>query len=677
MRTILAGACLAAVALLWGARPARAQEIAHVNAIVRVVKSAPSGSTSFADAKIGTRLDAGGRLRTGGRSKAGVAFENKSTLSLDELTEVIVAGATQTDVRVLGGRILGNFTRPGTVSGGHATAAVRGTKFIYFESPKDDAAYVRCYSDSVYVGPPGVQMRAGGAELTSPTTLVDPNLVGDEEDWVGKSVVFMRPGEKGETRKVTAFDKETGTLTLDEAIPDGAVAKLRQDARGGEIEYLLTSDPEAEVVRLTPGEGITVRGGHMGRSYRIADLNFAEGERDPWFREIHPGLSTRTFPGTDSWRSIMQDLFPVQDAAQDLMGDMNPGDLNQVLAGSGDLIIIIPPDGKGVTSFGVHSAAVRSQLFGGAGAGLGSAAGAAGGAASAAGLGLQSLTELQREEQFTGTVPPAYVANPGNGVWFRAEPFGVLASSGDSEGFRLRAFGATKSLFAEAGTRIMNLNENFVAQMSEANGVYRARSFDIIAGRWHPYLGPSTNTNLGALLGFNTFDAGVIKTNLKGPYQQLAGYIWNSSPLQGTPYRGFFARGQYSVLEGQLGWQLLNITETLLPANTLIPFVQTGWQVDGSFPVVRNQLDVYSQLGIDTFDNFIGMGGLYFPGVYQKIGLDVFAEYHHQDTIPDQAELWLRKPVGKRLYLMGFVQKNMDGGAWDGGGALQYSALIR
>jgi hypothetical protein len=683
MRSILAVSCLAAVGLAWGAQPASAQGAASVNAIVRVVKTAAPGSTSFGDARIGSRVDAGGRVRTGGRSKAGMVFANKSTLSLDELTEVIVAGAQQTDVRLLGGRILGNFTRPGTVSGGNATAAVRGTKFIFFENVKQGTAYVRCYSDSVYVGPPGVQMRAGAAELTSPTTLVDPNLVGDESEWVGKSVRVMRGPNKGETRQVTDFDPETGTLTLDQPIADGdkGAAKLRQDRGDGAIEYLLTSDAEADVIRLTEGEGVTVRDGRVSASYPIAPLDFAEGQRDPWYRELKSGLAIRTFPGTDTANALQNELFPTQDQIQDVSGDLNPGDLNELLGEKGDLIIVIPGEGS-TDRFGAQRVGtLLSPVAAAAGAGvaplaLGSASGAAAAYGASRGkLGLQSLEELQEEEYSLGEVGQPE-ANPGKGIWFRADPFGVFGSGGNSEGFRLRAQSVVKNVYLEAGTRIANLNGNFVSQLSEGYGVFRARSFDMIAGRYHPYLGPANNANLGTLLGFNTFDAAVVRTHLPGRYQQRAGYIWNSSPLQGQPYRGVFARGEYSVLEGQVGWQLLNITNPMLPANVLIPATQTGWQIDGSIPVVRNQLDAYSQMGFDNFNNFTAMGGVYLPGVFQSAKLDVFAEYHHRDGFNDFTNLWLRREFGKNLWLIAFAQKQLDG-PFDGGGAFQYTVLLR
>src|SRR5262245_41041250 len=198
MKGILTSSVLAAVALSVGAQPAGAQGVASVSAIVRVVRTAPPGTTSFSDASLGTALPPGARLRTGGRSMASIGFPNKSSLKVDELSEVVVAGAARSDVRVLGGRVLADYTRPGTVTGRRASAAVRGTKIIYFENEKNDSAYVRCYEGVAYVTGPGVDLAAGSAQLTSPTTLVDPALIGDARNWVGKSLSLIGGGKGGQ-----------------------------------------------------------------------------------------------------------------------------------------------------------------------------------------------------------------------------------------------------------------------------------------------------------------------------------------------------------------------------------------------------------------------------------------------------------------------------------------------
>src|SRR5687768_1099527 len=86
------GNWLAVGVAVLAAPAAHAQSGATVREIVRVVKAGKSGTTTLFDAKIGTPLATGDRVRTAGRSAAGVRFPDKSILRLGELTEVVLAG---------------------------------------------------------------------------------------------------------------------------------------------------------------------------------------------------------------------------------------------------------------------------------------------------------------------------------------------------------------------------------------------------------------------------------------------------------------------------------------------------------------------------------------------------------------------------------------------------------
>src|SRR5438045_9106785 len=81
MRNTLVGvAALGLAAGLGGA--ARAQTAATVREIERVVKTGKSGSPALVSAKLGTPLAVGDRVRTGGRSSAGLRFQDQSLLRI-------------------------------------------------------------------------------------------------------------------------------------------------------------------------------------------------------------------------------------------------------------------------------------------------------------------------------------------------------------------------------------------------------------------------------------------------------------------------------------------------------------------------------------------------------------------------------------------------------------------
>jgi hypothetical protein len=673
MNRIRAGSAVAALALAAAAQPARAQGVASINAIVRVVKTAPAGSASFSDAKVGSRLDAGGRVRTGGRSKAGVLFANKSVLKLDELTEVIVSGARQTDVRVLGGRILADYTRPGTVTGGYATAAVRGTKVIYFENPETQSAYVRVYEGVAYVAKPGIDLRAGNAALSSPTTLVDPDLVGDTLSWTGKTVKVVAGANRGQKRTVTAFDPATGTLTLDQ--PLAGPVRFRQ-AGGGGVEYLLSSDPAVDAAEVEPGEGVTVRGGAVTRRYSIAPMDFAEGQRNPWFDEIRPGLATLVYPGTMGWQEVQERDSDVRDGTKVAVNEPNVGN-PQVLVGTGELHVIIPPPETPPSGQGMPARAALNRLpallASGGSAGAGMPLGVAAGPAAAA-LGAVGLHQPggPARERVPGTPEPAGgavgspEANAGAGVWFLADPFAIAGSSGHFEGLRVRMQAVNGPFFVEFGGRGIDNNGDARGQLSEASVQGRERNFDIIAGRQRFFLGPANNSDIAKILGFDTVDCVLVRSRIPGKVRAQAGYIWNSNPLFGPGFAGPYSRAEAFVGSGIFGWQMLGAKN----AGT-----QLGWSLDATYPLVKNMVDVYSEGGVDPFGNNMAMAGLYFQGIYQMTGIDVFTEFHHRAGFNDRANLRLRKAIGKHLSAFLFVDKQLDGPI-DGGGALQYSIRL-
>ena len=107
---------------------------------------------------------------------------------------------------------------------------------------------------------------------------------------------------------------------------------------------------------------------------------------------------------------------------------------------------------------------------------------------------------------------------------------------------------------------------------------------------------------------------------------------------------GWYARGAFQTDNGLVG---LNLTE-----NTLAPRV--GGTVDFSLPVVRKRLDLYGELGRDTWGRDVRTLGTYFPALYQKYDLDLFLEYSDLSDFgfAYRNEFLLRayRPINDRTY---------------------------
>ncbi len=623
-----------ALAVLASAGPAGAQEVARVNAVVRVVKTAPPNSTAFSDARLGAPLAAGARVRTGGRSKAGVVFTDGSTLRLDELTEVVIGGGRQRDTRVLGGRVFGQFTRAGTITGGYGTAAVRGTQVIYFEDPATGAAYVRCYDDSAVVSRGGINLRAGQADGGTETTLTDEELIEDPTAWAGATLRILGGANEGQERPVAGFDPVTGTVTVAPAFP--AVIDTTS-------EYLITSDPAAEMVTLGPNEGTAVIDGRPLPPYAITPLAFAEGQRTPWFKEIKEGVSTRTFPGTLGQAVVQEEQFALDEAVDAATNQPDAGDLSNLL-GPGEVIIVVPPVRPGLAP---ERVALRRH-------------------------GPQSSPTGQPVEP-TGHLTGAVLndsarrskPNPGTDAWFTADSFGVGASNGYSAGVRGRAHMVRNNVYVEVGGLLMRFDNEQqdanIARISEGFVQLRQGDLELVAGRQHLFLGPASRLSLGALLGFNTADAAVVRADF-GRYTQQFGYLANTSPIFGNGFDGAYGRGELAVGEGLLGW---NVLEAFVENSIL------GWSADFSYPVLPEVADAYALGGFDPFHNRILGAGIYFPGVFQRTGLDVYLEYADREILKERAQLSVRRAVGDNWILLAFVEKKF-GGDFDGGVGAMY-----
>jgi hypothetical protein len=99
------------------------EKAALVWGIVRVVNVWLPGNNEPVMARLGMVLPPGTRVRTGGRSKAILLLNSASRVTLDENTELVVSGAGP---QVRNGKITADHYGPGTITGGYATAAVRG-----------------------------------------------------------------------------------------------------------------------------------------------------------------------------------------------------------------------------------------------------------------------------------------------------------------------------------------------------------------------------------------------------------------------------------------------------------------------------------------------------------------------------------------------------------------------
>ncbi len=628
-----AGALLAA--------PGYAQNAANVKDVVRVVKTAKGASLDLVTAKPGAALAVGDRVRTGGRSYAGLQFQDKSVLRVGELSEVVVTGNRQRETQVVKGKVFLNYNTPGTITGGYAVAAIRGTHVEYRSDTRLKRAEVRCYKGRVFVSSADNPLVAGAAQSLTETTLIDSGTAGGADFTTGQ-ILFVDGPYAGQSRRITAFNSSTGTVTFAPA--------LAPTPGAGPHGYLLVKNPRRMVVELKDGQGTTVPEGKDPEApFAIPNEEWAFLDRDPWFEGDQQYLVT--YPGTiDHWKDQDQDWI-YRDALDFITRrpSHDPEDC-------GGLPLPIPGQGRRPRAMGragiqsalrqeLASARIRESAFQDDGSGA---------------RGVPTV-----ESRFLPTlVRQPNEPNPRDFVQFRIEPTAIGARQNSAAGVRARLQASSGDAYAELGYRFLAIDGGRnQSDISEGFIALKGHYGNIVAGRQHMFYGPANNTDLATLLGLESTDAFVYQAPLKRGYRQEVGYILDTNATRKGGTRGGFARGVAPLRGGYVGYSVLASTER---------GKQVGYSLDISQPLKANVLDVYGEAGVGIDGRRITTAGLYVPALYQALKLDVFLEYAVREDLDERFTARFRREFGDGLLLVGFVDRR-PGEAINFGGGVQWS----
>jgi hypothetical protein len=626
---------LCAILAFTALAPVHAQTAATVREILRVVKAARAGSNDLFDARIGTTLSSGDRVRTGGRSAAGLRFPDQSLIRLGELTEVVVTGASRKNARVLRGKVFADFKSPGTITGGYAVAAVRGTHVTYAEDTNAKNAKVRCYHGRVYVSGAGNDVAGGSTANVTLFTLIDAKLAGGQVDWKGGSIRFTSGPYAGEEREVTAFDPATGAVNFGPDLP--------QRPGGGASEFILIRDKKRRVVELKDGFGTTVpQGGDPQDPYRVPNEEFADLERNPFFSQLADGRTSSAYIGSTEHSDVRELTFSEDEAITDVVVEKQKRKRIDcsIFGDSGGC--------QGIRSR--LSSTFRSDVR---------LAGNTGG-----GTGDSPLTPEQR------SMPAMVRTSEGAGEFgrWRFEPFAFGSNQSEALGSRVRYQAAHGDVYGELGYRYMLLDGNSRHDVSEGFVHLKTHSGDVIAGRQHLFLQVANNTLAGTLLGLNSTDAVILKPKVGNGINLYGGYVFDTRALNRGGQDGGLLRGQTNLFRGNAGFSLFAPQDA---------GKNLGWSFDASQSLIDNVLDVYGEIGASTGDRRLYTAGLYLPGIYQRFKVDVFLEYAAREDKTEQYTLRARKELGNNLVLVGFLDRRAGDSTINGGGGIVWSLKFR
>ncbi len=164
--------------------------------------------------------------------------------------------------------------------------------------------------------------------------------------------------------------------------------------------------------------------------------------------------------------------------------------------------------------------------------------------------------------------------------------------------------------------------------VSQASVSFKARRGVLEIGRQRFLEGPTQATLFGSLLrqgAREIMDAARFSPDIGANRKLELAYLVDAFPTN-LPYRvggrqsGYLARFSVQRPGANLGFNLLRYNNSPLRDTT-------GLSVDFAVPLVKDQLELYGELGRDTLRRRLTTFGLSFPGLYQKLATDVFLEY--------------------------------------------------
>ena len=661
--------------------------LAEAQLVVQTQSAQSVASGVWKDQGPFSSLNRGDALRTGRRSKAFLTFRDGSSAIVNENSEIAISGPRFIQVRR--GGLFANFRSPGTIRCGGVTvvtrrggvrrsasapAPVRLLRAAAFtavsdppapasappSSPADtptgldtgtqveceidgDRTDVRCYQGAVQVYPGAADLLAGVAEAGTVSTLTDSDRVGSAS-LAGDTLRLLSGPAQDQERLITGFDPTTGTFTVQS--PFGSAVQPGTD-------YLVRAGAQIPFFRLTQGmETRVTRGVVPPTPTRTFPKAFANGVDRPWFQDVVPGRTLEVYSDT-----IAQQTTQIRQIIND---PGQPGNLRQPIIQPQKPLPAPGPAATGGAMITIQARPRTAFLLPPAVTGTGSTGlGAAGGLSGAALLAAVAESGVLPPAL---ALPPAAVPRGANAV-FDLEPYVVGADTGETVGAQARLRVARGNLLGTVATVVRDDRGRGDTDISEASVLYRtAHEGDFRVGRQLLFLGPANNDRIGSLLISYTVDGLTWDDTAGRRVGYRLGYLRNSGPLGGDNFPGAFGRAQTLLGHGVLG-------ATVLEAHRDGEHV--GASADVSLPLLGRALNGYLEAGRDPFERHLFTGGLYFPALFQRTGMDVFLEYQTRTTYQNEVSLRLSAPVRPNVTAVGYVT-DTGHGRLGGGAALQF-----
>jgi len=542
---------------------------------MRVVQHARGGGT-WTPSKVGTSLDDGDKVRTGARSKAELRFTDKSIVRLAELSDIVVRAGK--DISLNKGKLFGDFKSPGKIKSGSVVASVKGTTFTISRLP-DGSLEIILYDGVITLDTPlgtqQIEVQPGGRPQK---VTVPPHVVAGEGK-EGPGIVtteatdeeLINPDVDVPPPGTTVYETPGSNTHLDireDAIQVNDTAKQSDEQEAQEVIQQVGIEfvpPPAPPPLPEPGD-------------ETGGIDVIVKNLKP-LAKTHPGAARSLYH-----RMQQHEVIPArvrEKWAKKLLA-LSSGEANIALRAESSITAETSKSG-GAASVSALTSATTGTL-------------------------LQYFAPRLDAEL------SAFLFEGGASFGARTHVNGM------NEGYYWDIAVAPTTLFEEGVD--VDLTDALIARRTKEMGTF-------IVGRQRFLKGPVQNTIFGTLIrqfGRDIQDAVTWITPTLMPRTELQlSYLVDAYPsglptavdgLQG----GWYTRLSYQTPSfGNFGLNLSNDEFS----------DHTGMTVDFGVPLIPNEIDFYGEVGWDNFNGNIRTFGLYFGGLYQRYGLDIFLEHAH------------------------------------------------
>ncbi len=172
-------------------------------------------------------------------------------------------------------------------------------------------------------------------------------------------------------------------------------------------------------------------------------------------------------------------------------------------------------------------------------------------------------------------------------------------------------------------------------------------NWTVFAGRQRFFAGPVFQNQVSSQLIADRYSGAGIRGDY-GRWSLESAWLYDSNPEVAGAQRGALASLYYHLKGGILGVHALEATA-----------VESGHGHTASivYPVLPHKLDIYGEVGQGVDGANLQTYGMYFPALYQKTDVDLFLEYGRHEGVGHALSLVACKQYTDRLELRGYINR--------------------